>query len=59
MWRRAYLFILLIRIYFALSPSYVHPDEHFQSLEPFAGMFRLHFADDGYLPNVRRATIEI
>ncbi|OKL61674.1 GPI mannosyltransferase 4 [Talaromyces atroroseus] len=37
MWRRAYLLLLLIRVYFALSPSYVHPDEHFQSLEVFAG----------------------
>jgi phosphatidylinositol glycan class Z len=38
MWRRTYLLLLLVRIYFALSPSYVHPDEHFQSLEVFAGM---------------------
>ncbi|KUL88112.1 hypothetical protein ZTR_04030 [Talaromyces verruculosus] len=37
MWRRTYLLLLLVRIYFALSPSYVHPDEHFQSLEVFAG----------------------
>ncbi|KAL4883261.1 Alg9-like mannosyltransferase family-domain-containing protein [Aspergillus karnatakaensis] len=37
MWRRTYLVLLLIRVYFALSPSYIHPDEHFQGLEVFAG----------------------
>ncbi|EAA64414.1 hypothetical protein AN2303.2 [Aspergillus nidulans FGSC A4] len=37
MWRRTYLLLLLIRAYFALSPSYIHPDEHFQGLEVFAG----------------------
>ncbi|KAL4807837.1 Alg9-like mannosyltransferase family-domain-containing protein [Aspergillus unguis] len=37
MWRRTYLILLLIRVYFALSPSYIHPDEHFQGLEVFAG----------------------
>ncbi|KAL2865697.1 glycosylphosphatidylinositol-alpha 1,2 mannosyltransferase smp3 [Aspergillus lucknowensis] len=37
MWRRTYLVLLLIRIYFALSPSYIHPDENFQGLEVFAG----------------------
>jgi hypothetical protein len=37
MWRRAYLFLLLVRIYFALSPSYLHPDENFQGPEVIAG----------------------
>ncbi|KAL1969028.1 hypothetical protein VTN77DRAFT_862 [Rasamsonia byssochlamydoides] len=37
MWRRTYLVLLLVRIYFALSPSYLHPDEHFQGPEVFAG----------------------
>ncbi|KAL3446233.1 Alg9-like mannosyltransferase family-domain-containing protein [Aspergillus insuetus] len=37
MWRRTYLLLLLIRVYFALCPSYIHPDEHFQGLEVFAG----------------------
>ncbi|KAI9374164.1 Alg9-like mannosyltransferase family-domain-containing protein [Aspergillus egyptiacus] len=37
MWRRTYLVLLLIRVYFALSPSYIHPDENFQGLEVFAG----------------------
>lgn len=37
MWRRLYLFLLLVRVYFALSPSYIHPDEHFQGLEVIAG----------------------
>ncbi|KAL4800937.1 Alg9-like mannosyltransferase family-domain-containing protein [Aspergillus venezuelensis] len=34
---RTYFVLLLIRVYFALSPSYIHPDEHFQGLEVFAG----------------------
>ncbi|KAG9244658.1 Alg9-like mannosyltransferase [Calycina marina] len=37
MWRRAYLFLLLVRLYFALSPSYLHPDENFQGPEVIAG----------------------
>ncbi|EEP79339.1 conserved hypothetical protein [Uncinocarpus reesii 1704] len=36
MWRRTYLILLLIRVYFALSPSYLHPDENFQGPEVFA-----------------------
>lgn len=39
MWRRTYLLLLLIRVYFAWSPSYLHPDENFQGPEVFAGMF--------------------
>jgi hypothetical protein len=38
MWRRAYLFLVLIRLYFALSPSYIHPDENFQGPEVISGM---------------------
>ncbi|KAF3479438.1 GPI mannosyltransferase 4 [Arthroderma uncinatum] len=38
MWRRrTYLLLLLVRVYFALSPSYIHPDENFQGPELFAG----------------------
>ncbi|KAJ5888943.1 GPI mannosyltransferase 4 [Penicillium taxi] len=37
MWRRTYLILLLVRVYFALSPSYLHPDENFQGPEVFAG----------------------
>lgn len=37
MWRRLYLLLLLVRIYFALSPSYIHPDENFQGPEVIAG----------------------
>ncbi|KAJ5216547.1 GPI mannosyltransferase 4 [Penicillium cinerascens] len=37
MWRRTYLLLLLLRVYFALSPSYLHPDENFQGPEVFAG----------------------
>ncbi|KKZ63741.1 hypothetical protein EMCG_01975 [[Emmonsia] crescens] len=37
MWRRTYLLLLVVRVYFALSPSYLHPDENFQGPEIFAG----------------------
>jgi hypothetical protein len=37
MWRLLYLFLLFIRVYFALSPSYLHPDEIFQGPEVIAG----------------------
>jgi len=39
MWRRVYLSLLLVRLYFALSPSYLHPDENFQGPEVIAGKF--------------------
>lgn len=32
------MLLLLVRVYFALSPSYLHPDENFQGPEVFAGM---------------------
>ncbi|RAL67541.1 hypothetical protein DID88_008296 [Monilinia fructigena] len=35
--RRAYLFVLLLRLWFAISPSYLHPDENFQGPEVIAG----------------------
>lgn len=37
MWRRTYLTLILIRLWFALSPSYLHPDENFQGPEVIAG----------------------
>ncbi|KAJ4302938.1 alpha 1,2 mannosyltransferase [Kalmusia sp. IMI 367209] len=37
MWRRTYFLLILVRIYFALSPSYLHPDENFQGPEVVAG----------------------
>ncbi|KAI1611931.1 alpha 1,2-mannosyltransferase Smp3 [Exophiala viscosa] len=37
MWRLIYLFLLFVRIFFALSPSYLHPDEIFQGPEPVSG----------------------
>ena len=37
MWRRTYLLLLVVRIYFAISPSYLHPDENFQGPEVIAG----------------------
>jgi phosphatidylinositol glycan class Z len=39
MWRRVYFLLILVRVYFALSPSYLHPDENFQGPEVIAGMF--------------------
>ena len=39
MWTRTYLLLLVVRIYFALSPSYIHPDENFQGPEVIAGRF--------------------
>ncbi len=36
--RRVYLFLVCLRLYFALSPSYIHPDEHFQGPEIIAGI---------------------
>lgn len=38
MWRLIYLFLLFVRVYLALCPSYLHPDEIFQGPEPIAGM---------------------
>lgn len=40
MWRGAYAFLLFVRLYFALCPSYIHPDEHFQGPEVIAGKRR-------------------
>lgn len=37
MWRRTYLILVLVRLWFALSPSYLHPDENFQGPEVIAG----------------------
>ncbi|KAI9166892.1 GPI mannosyltransferase 4 [Paramyrothecium foliicola] len=37
MWRRTYLVLVLVRLWFALSPSYLHPDENFQGPEVIAG----------------------
>ena len=46
MWTRTYLILLLVRIYFAVSPSYIHPDENFQGPEVIAGELsgRIHDA---------------
>lgn len=41
MWTRTYLALLLVRVYFAISPSYIHPDENFQGPEVIAGMSSL------------------
>jgi len=37
MWTRMYLVLVLVRLYFAVSPSYIHPDENFQGPEVIAG----------------------
>lgn len=40
MWeRRTYLLLILVRLWFALSPSYLHPDENFQGPEVIAGAY--------------------
>lgn len=49
MWRRSYLLLLLIRVYFAFSPSYLHPDENFQGPEVIAGKQSL-FVTSGQYP---------
>ena len=41
MWSRANLLLILVRLYFALSPSYIHPDENFQGPEVIAGKHSL------------------
>jgi phosphatidylinositol glycan class Z len=50
MWRRTYLLLLVIRVYFALSPSYLHPDENFQGPEVFAGKSDIHLLVSAYDP---------
>lgn len=37
MWTLTYLLLLMVRLYFAISPSYIHPDENFQGPEVIAG----------------------
>ena len=49
MWRRSYLLLLLVRLYFAVSPSYIHPDENFQGPEVIAGEWM--YADFGLYPS--------
>jgi GPI mannosyltransferase 4 len=38
MLRSADLILVLVRLYFATVPSYIHPDEHFQGPEVITGM---------------------
>jgi phosphatidylinositol glycan class Z len=33
------MLLILVRLYFALSPSYLHPDENFQGPEVIAGKY--------------------
>lgn len=35
-WRSVFLLSIIFRTYFSLSPSYIHPDEHFQGPEAIA-----------------------
>lgn len=37
MWRRTYFLLVLLRLFIALSPTYLHPDENFQGPEVLAG----------------------
>nr|POE65220.1 gpi mannosyltransferase 4 [Quercus suber] len=39
--RTLYLALLLVRVYFATTTSYIHPDEHFQGPELITGISRL------------------
>ena len=34
--------LVAVRLYFALQPSYIHPDEHFQGPEVIASMWCFH-----------------
>ncbi|ODQ81597.1 glycosyltransferase family 22 protein [Babjeviella inositovora NRRL Y-12698] len=48
-WRYVYFLSLGLKFYFALSDSYIHPDEHFQNFSVLTGMYRfLHFST--YIP---------
>lgn len=48
MWRRTYFLLILVRVYLALSPSYLHPDENFQGPEVIAGTWAaLRYCSDG------------
>lgn len=38
-WRLIYVFSVILRFYFGLSDSYIHPDEHFQSFEILTSRF--------------------
>ena len=38
MYVRLYILLLVVRVYFALQPSYIHPDEHFQGPEIITGL---------------------
>jgi hypothetical protein len=58
MWRRTYLVLVLVRLWFACSPSYLHPDENFQGPEVIAGtsisFFFLKFGlVNGLRPSIR------
>jgi len=49
MWRRTYLFLVLVRLWFALSSSYLHPDENFQGPEVIAGTYTLKGEAETYV----------
>ena len=54
MWRRVYLVLVAVRLYFALQPSYIHPDEHFQGPEVIASMLSLGVHNNDDLIRTRR-----
>lgn len=54
MWTRTYLLLLAVRTYFALAPSYIHPDENFQGPEVIAGMFSAHSLPSLRLPEAQK-----
>jgi hypothetical protein len=62
MWRRVYFLLILVRVYFALSPSYLHPDENFQGPEVIAGTYAMRVCPASQLsdsPPTRHVTIEL
>lgn len=59
MWRRTYLLLLAVRFYFAISPSYIHPDENFQGPEVIAGVFLNNPPHSVIPPSLRVGEIDL
>jgi len=57
MYRRVYFLLALVRLYLALQPSYLHPDEHFQGPEVIAGKFELHLSGNCAQTKILRSHI--
>lgn len=57
MWRRTYLLLVLVRLWFALSPSYLHPDENFQGPEVIAGESFYACPKNSALPGAKSSSL--